>query len=91
MKSIGIRELRQRASECLRLVRRGEIIQVTDRGRPVATLVPIRPKSAIERLEATGRLSEEEGDVLDLGDPLPARRGVPLPSKTLTAMRAEER
>jgi len=91
MKSIGIRELRQRASECLRLVRRGEIIQVTDRGRPVATLMPIRRKSVLERLEATGRLTEEEGDLLALGQPVPARRGAPLPSETLTGMRADER
>lgn len=90
MKSIGIRELRQRASDCLRLVREGEILQVTDRGRPVAMLVPIRAKSVLERLEVTGRLSAEEGDLLELGDPVPARRGVPLPSRVLTEMRADE-
>ncbi|HEX5138854.1 MAG TPA: type II toxin-antitoxin system prevent-host-death family antitoxin [Planctomycetota bacterium] len=91
MKSIGIRELRQRASECLRLVRHGEVIQVTDRGRPVATLVPIRPKNALDGLEATGRLTAEEGDLLDLGGPVRAKRGAPLPSKTLTEIRADER
>lgn len=91
MKSIGIRELRQRASQCLRLVREGEVLQVTDRGRPVAMLVPIRPRGALERLEVAGRLSAEEGDLLELGAPVPARRRVPLPSKALTEMRADER
>lgn len=36
MKTVGVRELRQRASELLRLVEGGETIEVTDRGRPVA-------------------------------------------------------
>src|SRR5680860_37507 len=35
MRSIGIRELRQRASEYLRLVASGETVEVTDRGRPL--------------------------------------------------------
>ncbi|HCO03412.1 MAG TPA: prevent-host-death family protein, partial [Actinobacteria bacterium] len=34
MASVGIRELRQRASELLRRVEAGETIEVTDRGRP---------------------------------------------------------
>ncbi len=41
MTSVGIRELRQRASEYLRRVAAGETIEVTDRGRPVALLTPI--------------------------------------------------
>jgi prevent-host-death family protein len=40
MASIGVRELRQRASELLRRVEQGEAIEVTDRGRPVAVLAP---------------------------------------------------
>lgn len=91
MKSIGVRELRQRASEYLRLVREGETVEVTDRGRPVAMIVPFRSGSAIETLETTGRLSAAEGDLLELGDPLPAKRGVPLPSRVLTEMRADDR
>jgi len=91
MRSIGIRELRQRASECLRHVREGETVQVTDRGRPVAMLVPIRAKSVLERLDVAGRLSAEEGDLLELGEPVSPRRGVPLPSRALTEMRADER
>ena len=38
MTSVGGRELRQRASELLSLVERGEVIEITDRGRPVALL-----------------------------------------------------
>lgn len=36
MTRVGVRELRQAASELLRRVQRGETIEVTDRGHPVA-------------------------------------------------------
>ena len=41
MKCIGVRELRQHASRYLQEVAAGEWIEITDRGRPVARLVPI--------------------------------------------------
>jgi len=40
MKTIGIRELKNRLSEVVRSVRAGEHILVTDRGAVVAELVP---------------------------------------------------
>lgn len=41
MTTIGVRELRQAASTHLRAVAAGETITITDRGTPVARLVPI--------------------------------------------------
>ncbi len=41
MDRIGVRELRQHASRYLERVRRGESLEVTDRGTPVALLVPV--------------------------------------------------
>lgn len=41
MRSIGVRELRQHASKYLEQVAAGELIEITDRGHPVARLVPI--------------------------------------------------
>jgi prevent-host-death family protein len=41
MDSIGVRELRQNASHYLSRVAAGELIEITDRGHPVARLVPI--------------------------------------------------
>lgn len=38
MKTVGVRELKNRLSEYLRLVRRGERVLVTDRGEVVAEL-----------------------------------------------------
>jgi prevent-host-death family protein len=91
MRSIGIRELRQQASRYLREVERGEMIEVTDRGRPVARLVPLPSAGALEALELSGRLTPAEGDVLELGPPVAPAAGVALPAETLAALRSDER
>ncbi len=57
MERIGIRELRQNASQYLNRVKSGETVEVTERGKLVALLVPPAPGStARERLIADGRL-----------------------------------
>jgi prevent-host-death family protein len=43
MKQVGLRELKNRLSEYVRLVRAGEHVQVTDRGHVVAELIPPTP------------------------------------------------
>jgi prevent-host-death family protein len=91
MRSIGIRKLRQRASRYLREVERGETVEVTDRGRPVAWLIPVPAEDALERLRASGRLEPGAGDLLALGEPLDPTPGAPLPSEALAAARAAER
>ena len=91
MKVVGIRQLRQNASAYLRLVRRGETVQIADRGRPVALWIPIPKGGTIARLEAEARLSEVEGDVLDLGLPLRAARGRRTPGQELARIRKHER
>lgn len=66
MERVGIRELRQHASRYLGRVQVGESLEITDRGRPVALLVPIRGNSW-EDLIRSGRVSvpTEAGDVTD--------------------------
>ncbi len=91
MKSIGVRELRQQASRYLREVERGDPIEVTDHGRPVARLVPIPRTSRADSLLLTGQLSPSAGDLLALGAPLKPRAGVRLPSVELAALREDER
>jgi prevent-host-death family protein len=62
MERIGIRELRQHASRYLERVRHGESLEVSDRGRLVALLIP--PSSARagrDRLVAEGRLVPASG------------------------------
>ncbi|PYQ22862.1 MAG: hypothetical protein DMF79_05115 [Acidobacteria bacterium] len=47
MKAVGVRELKNRLSEYLRLVRNGEEILVTDRGEVVAELRQPSPRVAL--------------------------------------------
>jgi prevent-host-death family protein len=57
MERIGIRGLRQHASRYVERVKRGETVEVTERGRLVAMLVPPQPaRAARERLVAAGQL-----------------------------------
>lgn len=91
MRGIGIRELRQHASRYLRDVERGETIEVTDRGRPVARIVPVPRVEGVEELLASGRLRPAGGDALELGAPLAPAAGTDLPSVTLAGLRTDER
>jgi prevent-host-death family protein len=91
MRAIGVRELRQHASRYLREVERGETIEVTDRGRPVALLIPMPSERPVERLLATGRVDAATGDLLELGEPLRPLRDALTPSQALAKARADER
>jgi len=91
MRTVGVRELRQHASRFLREVERGETIEVTDRGRPVALLVPVPNGDSIESLLASGRLVQAAADLLELGEPLEPAPDALLPSEALAKARADER
>jgi prevent-host-death family protein len=84
-KRIGIRELRQHASVYVDLAEKGYTVDITNRGRLVAQLVPVRELgSPLERLIAAGIIepAEEGGGVADI-DPYPASRaGSPAGSRT---------
>jgi prevent-host-death family protein len=90
MSSVGIRELRQRASELLRRVEDGESIEITDRGRPVAVLGPL-PAGPVERLRAAGDLQASEGDLSELLAPIVLGPDAELPSEALSRLRRDER
>lgn len=90
MARVGVRELRQRASELLRRVEHGETIEVTDRGRPVALLTPLPEGSPLERLRAAGEVEPAIGGIDELPPPLPPRGRV-LPSEVLARIRRDER
>ena len=82
---IGIRELRQHASVYVDLAEKGYTVDITNRGRLVAQLIPVRePGSPLERLIAAGIIepAEEPGGVGDI-EPYPApatRRAAAKPS-----------
>jgi prevent-host-death family protein len=94
MRKIGVRELRQNASEYLRLVQTGESFEVTDHGRPVAQLVPLRrpaKESVLERLIREGKVRppQAEGSILDIV-PFALPAGAKSPSEYLEEDRAGE-
>lgn len=90
MTSVGVRELRQRASELLRRVQAGEAFEITDRGRPVAVLGPIA-EDPLQRLRAAGDLATAQRALDDLPAPLKPAPGAELPSATLARLRRDER
>ena len=91
MERIGVRELRQHASRYLARVRAGETIEVTDRGRPVARLVPVREETWQDLIDSGAVIppAHPDRDILDI-QPLDIELEVPL-SEVLQRMRDEER
>lgn len=88
MDRIGVRELRQHASRYLDRVAHGETLEVTDRGRPVARLVPISTDAWAD-LIVSGRVTPAE-DGTDVADEAPGNYDVDA-SAVLATMRADER
>ena len=87
-RQVGVRELRQNLSKYLRRVERGERLEVTEHGRPVAVLVPLGgPKGPLDRLVAAGRVIPLREDLL--GKLPPRGRSSTRTSDALLAERAE--
>jgi prevent-host-death family protein len=91
MNRIGVRDLRQNASRWLKRVAAGESFEVTDRGRPIALLVPIPGADGLDALVAAGRARRGDGHLRELGPPLPLPAGASPPSEVLERLRADER
>jgi prevent-host-death family protein len=66
---VGIRELKQRLSEYLDRAAQGEVIRITDRGRPKALLTGIRQEQIVARGIRDGWLKPGEDS-----DPAPVAR-----------------
>ena len=85
---IGIREVRQDASIILARVEEGEEFIITNRGVPVARLLPIEvdESAMIEEMIANGEITEADGNLWDI--PLPTLK---LKGKSATQQLIEER
>jgi prevent-host-death family protein len=86
MSSVGIRALKQNASEVVARAAAGEQITITDRGRPVARMSALEA-SAVERLVGAGLARPPLKGLVDL----PAPVAVAEVSSMLAQMRDEER
>jgi antitoxin (DNA-binding transcriptional repressor) of toxin-antitoxin stability system len=97
MKSVGVKQLKSRLSEYLRLVRSGETVFVTDRDEVVAELRPARRQANSTADSLDGLLDSlvERGEVTRAS--LPKRRwtwkakGLGLPAGSANALLAEIR
>lgn len=95
VETIGVRELRRDASRWLARARAGESFVITDRGDPIARLVPFGERQGYAAMVADGRLVPGTGRPLDdiLAD-VDAVAGVPPGSEladALAELRDDER
>lgn len=87
-RQLGIRELRIHLSRTIREVERGETVEVTRDGAPVARLVPIVHESPLDQLIAEGKAVPGKRP-LDLERPLPRVDGPISASEALDWLRGE--
>lgn len=81
-----MRELNQRTSAVLQRVREGASVVITDRGVPVARVVPFRP-SPYEQLVAEGEYVPATTDELHV--PPPSQPGTRASAEVLDELRSE--
>lgn len=74
---VGVRELRNALSRYLHRVRGGQTIVITDRGEPVARLIPAGRPEPLARLMAEGRVTWSGTAFQPPGKPIRPRPGPP--------------
>ena len=84
MLSVGIRHLKANLSKTLRTVQKGARVEITERGRPIAVIVPIAPAPNLawaHRMVAEGKAHWNGGKpTAYLGKPIRLKRGQKLAS-----------
>jgi len=87
---VGVREIRQNLSVYLDRVKRGEALEITERGQPVAILAPLpEGGSLVARLVAAGRVTPPAGADARLSAPAPGPEGAPSISGILDDLRED--
>jgi prevent-host-death family protein len=76
MTDVGVRELKQRLSEYLDRAERGELVRVTERGRPKALLGPLPGRARVEEGIREGWIASGSGGTLRPVSRWKARRTV---------------
>lgn len=91
--SVGVREMNQYLSKVLDRVKKGEIVEITERGLPIATMVPIdiTRKSLFEEMVASGlvRPAKSADQAFDI--PLQLWKGALSPAEELLRENEAER
>jgi prevent-host-death family protein len=81
MRTVGLKTLKNKLSEYVRLAASGETVVITDRGRTVAEIVPPRPKP-----ESVFERGVREGWITPASNP----GGAPPPSKPVPGLTFEQ-
>jgi prevent-host-death family protein len=90
MAEVGVRALKQNASAVVARVASGDPVTVTDRGRPVALLVPVT-SSRVDALVLADLARPALRRLSELPEPAPVRRGRPSLTDELERARSAER
>jgi prevent-host-death family protein len=90
-RQVAVRELRQNLSVHLRRIKKGEVLEVTERGQPVAVLAPLpETMTPLGRLILEGRvLRPATGRIEDLPPPVKIKLKRPL-SEILDELREDK-
>lgn len=91
MERRGVRDLKVNASAVLALVKAGETVEITERGKPVARIVPLPRTSTFDQWVAAGLVSEATGDLLDIQPLDNPAGGSPLTDALLEMRRGDTR
>jgi prevent-host-death family protein len=79
---VGIRDAKMNLSKLIKMVRDGNEVLLTDRGRPVGKIVPVQPESLtlaerLKRLEERGIIEHRHGKRMKkVPSPLPLEEGL---------------
>jgi prevent-host-death family protein len=76
MADVGVRELKQRLSEYLDRAERGELVLVTERGRPKAVIGPLPGRARVAEGVSEGWITPASGAPLGAVRRWRGRRGV---------------
>ena len=94
MTAVACKELKNRLGKYLRLGRNGQTVQITERGKPIACILPTQSSKDQERartlasLIAKGNIRFPTGKFRIRGRPKPAVLG---PGKSIAEMVSEDR
>jgi prevent-host-death family protein len=90
--SVGVRELKNRLTSYLKLVKADQEVIITERGRPIALIQPLAAASAARSLEARLAALAARGEIsLAKGALRPRRHKFKIPGRPLSELIVEDR
>jgi prevent-host-death family protein len=92
MRKVGSREFKNRMGRYLSAVRKGQSILITDRGRPVAKVIPPDPEDGLmDSVEKRLRELEAQGLIRLAKRPMHSFKAIPSRGKPASKMIIEDR